>query len=244
MPEGPSLVIAKEEMIPFEGKKILSAEGNAKIDFTRILNKKITAIRSWGKHLLICFSGFFIRIHFMMFGSYRINEKKDALPRLSFKFRHGEINFYTCSVRLFDGSPDELYDWRSDVMSDHWDAANTKKALSRLTTTVADALLDQNIFSGVGNIIKNEVLFRVRVHPASEVRSIPSRKLNEIIKEARQYSFDFYEWKKAFQLRKHWLIYKKKICPRCELPLSKEYLGSTKRLTFYCTNCQIQYTRP
>ncbi|MGJ9419020.1 hypothetical protein ACHAC9_14805 [Massilia sp. CMS3.1] len=26
-------------------------------------------------------------------------------------------------------------------------------------------LLDQDIFSGVGNVIKNEVLFRIRVHP-------------------------------------------------------------------------------
>ena len=30
---------------------------------------------------------------------------------------------------------------------------------------VCDALLDQTVFAGVGNIIKNEVLFRTGVHP-------------------------------------------------------------------------------
>jgi endonuclease-8 len=52
-------------------------------------------------------------------------------------------------------------------------------------------LLDQHVFSGVGNIIKNEVLHRIRVHPESTVGGLPSRKLGEMIRQARDYSFDF-----------------------------------------------------
>ena len=44
-------------------------------------------------------------------------------------------------------------------------------------TLVCDALLDQNVFAGVGNIIKNEVLFRIRVHPLSTVGALPAAKL-------------------------------------------------------------------
>lgn len=54
---------------------------------------------------------------------------------------------------------------------------------------VCDALLDQQIFSGVGNIIKNKVLFRIRVHPESVVTKLPPSKLNELVKEAKVYSF-------------------------------------------------------
>ena len=75
---------------------------------------------------------------------------------------------------------------------------------------VCDALLDQNIFAGVGNIIKNEVLFRIKVHPENTIQSLPPRKLTEMINEARNYSFDFLKWKKAFVLKKHWLIHTKK----------------------------------
>jgi endonuclease-8 len=241
MPEGPSIVIAKEQMNFFEGKKVLVATGNAKIDFTRIQNRKIIAFKSWGKHLLICFPGFFIRIHFMMFGTYRINERKDTKPRLHLQFKKGEINFYTCSVRLIEGNADDVYQWHTDVMSDQWSSSKAKKALRSVGGNISDALLNQEIFSGVGNIIKNEVLFRTRVHPASAVTSIPSNKFNKIVEEARQYSFDFYEWKKIFQLRKHWLVYKKKVCPRCDLAIKKDYLGKTPRLTFFCTNCQCLY---
>ena len=107
---------------------------------------------------------------------------------------------------------------------------------------VCDALLSQEIFAGVGNIIKNEVLFRIRVHPESLVGALPSRKLGEMIKEARNYSFDFLRWKKAFELRKHWLVHTKKICPRCHIPIIKiQHLGRTKRRAFFCNNCQLLY---
>jgi endonuclease-8 len=104
-----------------------------------------------------------------------------------------------------------------------------------------DALLDQNIFAGVGNIIKNEVLFRIRLHPESLVGNVPEPVINELIAEARNYSFDFLEWKKAFVLKKHWLAHTKKTCPRCNIPFVKKYAGKTKRRSFFCTNCQVLY---
>jgi endonuclease VIII len=103
-------------------------------------------------------------------------------------------------------------------------------------------LLDQNIFSGVGNIIKNEVLFRIKVHPLSLVSKLPAAKLNALVREASAYSFDFLKWKKEFVLKKHWLAHTKKICPRDKEPLEKKHLGKTKRRSFYCNKCQYLYT--
>jgi endonuclease-8 len=49
MPEGPSIIILKEEVHQFAGRKILSADGDTKkIDLSRIQNKKIRGFRSWG----------------------------------------------------------------------------------------------------------------------------------------------------------------------------------------------------
>ena len=109
-------------------------------------------------------------------------------------------------------------------------------------TLVCDALLDQNIFAGVGNIIKNEVLFRIRVHPLSTVGAMPRAKAARArASEARQYSFDFLEWKKAFVLRKHWLAHNKRTCPRCEIPFLKAHLGQDDRRSFLCERCQRRY---
>src|SRR5947207_746490 len=117
--EGPSIVILLEEAKEFIGKKIIGVSGNTKIEKERLLNQKITDLKSWGKHFIICFNGFFVRIHFLMFGSYRINEQKEN-PRLALKFKKGEFNFYNCSVKIVEGDFYSQYDQEVDVMSDEW----------------------------------------------------------------------------------------------------------------------------
>jgi endonuclease-8 len=243
MPEGPSIVILKELTASFKGKKILEATGNTKLDKSPLEGQKVVDIRSWGKHFLICLPKLTLRIHFMLFGSYSINEQTKPRPRLCLRFARSALYFYSCSIKVLEANPDEVYDWSADVMNDQWDAARARKKLKALPDMlVCDALLDQNIFAGVGNIIKNEVLYRIGVHPESKVGKLPPRKLGQLIKEARNYSFDFLQWKKVFELRKHWLVYAKKTCPDGHTPVTKvAHMGQTKRRTFYCADCQVLY---
>lgn len=243
MPEGPSIVILKEEASPFLGKTIERVAGNTTMEKERLLGQRIEAFRSWGKHFLVELPDFALRVHFMLFGSYRINADKSwAVPRLSLGFDSGEINFYACSVRFIEEPLDLVYDWWADVMSEHWDPALARRRLRAHPDMLAcDALLNQDIFAGVGNIIKNEVLFRIRVHPLSTVGALPAAKLRELVAEARNYSFDFYAWKKQYVLKKHWLAHTKRTCPRCNIPFVKAHLGRTQRRSFYCENCQVRY---
>ena len=134
MPEGPSIVILKEAVQEFKGKKVISVTGNSKKDIQRLAGKKIIDFKSWGKHFLICFPSFTVKIHFMLFGSYRINEGKESPPRLSLKFKKGELIFYACSVQFIEEPLDELYDWSRDVMSESWDPKNAIKQLKQNPT--------------------------------------------------------------------------------------------------------------
>lgn len=245
MPEGPSIAILKELITPvFKGKKVIKVFGNAKIDMRQLTGKKITDLRSWGKQLLIFTNGPTIRIHLLMFGSYSIDEdKKPARSlRLALTIANHTLYFYTCSVRLLPADANTLYDWQADVLGDEWDPVKAGKKLKAIPgTMICDALLDQQIFAGVGNIIKNEVLYRVKLHPENIIKCIPRLKLSEVIKEARNYSFDFLKWKKEFTLKKHWLAHTKKVCIRCNLPIIKKYCGKSKRRTFFCSGCQVRY---
>ncbi len=242
MPEGPSILILKELLEPFQGKQVLAASGEADVQMERLVKHKILDIRSYGKNLIICFSGFFIRIHLMMYGSYAINTRKKMNPKLRITCNNVEVNFYTCIVELIEGKPDTRYQWNTDVLSDAWDSFEAEKTLkSKKKDKVCDVLLDQDIFTGVGNIIKNEVLFRIKVHPESLVAHLPAKKIKELVKEAREFSFDFYNWKKKNQLNKNLKIYSKKECPRCSIPSINAYIGKGKRLTSYCLNCQVLY---
>ena len=242
MPEGPSILILKESVQQFERHKVVSVSGNTAMDFDRIQGQKLIEFRTWGKNFLMLFDGFTIKIHLLMFGTYLINERKALAPRLSLEFDNGELNFYTCSVKLLDGNVNDHYDWTADVMNEKWNSESAKKKLQDIPNKmISDALLEQDIFSGVGNIIKNEVLYRVKVHPESLVGKIPLQKIAEIMDEAVIYSFQFLEWKKQDVLKKHWLAHSKSRCTRCDLPLIKKYTGIKKRQSYFCTNCQKLY---
>lgn len=172
-----------------------------------------------------------------MFGSFRINEKKEQSARLSVVFKNGEINFYACSIKILEGDVNTHYDFTADVMNDKW---NPKNAEIKLKHTggelICDTLLEQPIFSGVGNIIKNEVLYRVGVHPESIIKKLPALKIKKLIKEARNYSFEFLQWKRNYVLKKHWLAHTKKICLRCNLSIIKKYTGVKNRRSFFALN--------
>lgn len=242
MPEGPSIVILKEEVQQFSGQKVLEAAGNSSIEISRLKNKTIREFKTWGKHFLICFDDFTVKIHMLMFGTYRINERKETVPRLSLIFANGELNFYTCSIKILEGDINLYYKWEEDVMNENWDPKKAKQSLDKIPNIlICDALLEQNIFSGVGNIIKNEVLYRCKIHPESLVGQIPEKDIQRLIKESVIYSFQFLEWKKKYELKKHWLAHTKKTCVRCSLPLVKKYTGIKKRRSFFCANCQKLY---
>lgn len=242
MPEGPSLILFREDLLRFAGQKIVSVSGNSKIDQQRLVGKRIKEIKLWGKHMLWCFDDFTIRIHFLMFGTYYINSGKEAKPRLYVRFEKDELNLYSTAIKMIDEPLDEIYDWSADVLSPLWNAKAARKKVKALSgAMVTDVLLNQEIFSGVGNIIKNEILFRIKVHPESLVGALPPRKLTEMVREASAYSYEFLQWKREFVLRKNWLVHTKKTCPRDGTKICKEHLGKTNRRTFYCPACQVKY---
>lgn len=231
-----------DEASIFVNQVVLRAYGNAKIPMQRLEQQRVLDLRSFGKQTLMLFDGFYVRVHLLMFGSYLINEQRSIVPRLGLVFPNGSLNFYNGSVKLLEGDVNEVYDWRVDIMSDEWDEKRVRKLFRAAPDTfVCDALLDQDVFAGVGNIIKNEVLYLCKVHPLSRVGALSARKANEIVAQARAYSFRFLDWKKAHVLRKHWLVHNRSLCPVHRIPLSRGYLGSRKRRSFYCVKCQRLY---
>lgn len=244
MPEGPSILILKEAAQKFIGQTIVSAKGNAKVDMNLLTGSTFKEYRVYGKQSFLVLNNVVIRIHLLLFGSYSVDEqtKPDRQLRLHLKFENGDLYFYSCSVKVLEKKILKEIDWQADVLSDEWKPTKAKKKLKILPKEmVCDVLLDQSIFSGVGNIIKNEVLFRIGVHPESLVGNLPPKKLNALIFEARNYSFDFLRWKKEYVLKKNWLAHTKKICSKCGGPITKKHTGTANRRSFFCEKDQKLY---
>jgi endonuclease VIII len=248
--EGPSLYLAASQLKPFKGKTVLSLSGNTKIEKERMLNKKVKGIFPWGKHLVIQFDEFALRTHFMLFGAFEATIEDTTVtgdyhraytPRLQLDFENGNIKLFNCSVKFLETRNAKAgYDFTIDIMSPKWDSDKAFATVSsKPGAEIADILLDQDIFAGVGNIIKNEVLWRVRIHPETRVKNIPAAELMGLIAETKKFSHLFYKWRKVFLLRKHLDIYQKSICPRCGAKVKREKTGKRKRISHFCPVCQI-----
>lgn len=248
--EGPSLYLAAEWLEPFIGKTILGVEGNTRMGKERLDGKTIWDIFSWGKHLVFQFDDFALRVHFLLYGSFEAvlkdqkitgdYPKKRVNPRLTLIFEKGQIVFYSCSLKYLETShARNLYDFSTDIMSSSWDS---KKALNAVKNhqedQIGDVLLDQAIFSGVGNIIKNEVLFLVKRKPTTVIKDMSNSLLQKIVKTTQEFSLQFYEWRKQFILKKHYKIYRKSLCLLCGDKICRKKTGKRERVSFFCPKCQ------
>jgi endonuclease VIII len=248
--EGPSLYLAASQLKPFKGETILSVSGNTKIEKERMLNQKVKGIFPWGKHLVIQFDDFALRTHFMLFGAFETtvddntltgDYKRSYVPRLQLDFENGNIKLFNCSVKFLEtGNAKASYDFTIDIMSPKWSSDQAFDSISsKPGAEIADILLDQEIFAGVGNIIKNEVLWRVQIHPQTKVKDISPAELRAAIAETQKFSHLFYKWRKVFLLRKHLDIYQKSTCPRCGAKVRREKTGKRQRISHFCPVCQV-----
>lgn len=249
--EGPSLFLAAEQLAPLKGKKIKKIAGNTKIEKERILGKTILSVFSHGKHLYFQFDTFALRVHFLLYGSFEAtikgisvtgDYKRAREPRLSFQCtQSNHMELFNCSIRFIESAhAKDLCDFTIDIMSKAWDDAQAlKKVKSEPESEITDVLLDQSIFMGVGNIIKNEVLLLAHISPLHQIKELSDTQLKHLIEITRDYVFKFYEWRKHFVLKQHYQVYRQSICKQCGSKVQRKKTGIRNRISFICPNCEI-----
>ena len=193
MPEGPSILHLRNQLLPFKGKIVREAGGYGPMPTAWINGKKLLDIKTWGKHLLFIFSNGTARVHLGLFGDVLVNERKKVNRSFYLEFAKGEINGYVVRSEKLTASPAEVYDWRTDVLSKDFDPLHVKSLLKdQGSKTIDDVLMDQKIFTGVGNILRNEALYRAGIHPLSVTGKIPATKITRLVKETAKYAQLFY----------------------------------------------------
>ena len=250
--EGPSIHLAAEQLRPFVGRRILRASGNSRIGIERLNRRVVRDVFAWGKHLILQFDTFALRVHFLLWGTFAAtvrgrsvtgDYRRTGPPRLVLAFTNGDITIWSASLRFLETAhARELYDFSADVLSETWNPrAALRKTRRHADAEIADVLLDQNIFAGVGNIIKNEVLYRTRTSPFTPVRALPPRRLRAIVADARVFSFRFLDLRRRFQLKKNLQVYGRGACERCGGKINRKVHGSRARRSFFCQNCQLAW---
>ena len=114
------------------------------------------------------------------------------------------------------------------------------------TLMICDALLNQDLFPGVGNIIKVESLHRGKVDPRTPVRTMSDGEIRRVVLHCRKYSMGWLEQGRAPTK----LVYNQTTCGTCNnMSVSMQKMGGgpkmngsnhayMSRTTFWCRLCQ------
>lgn len=244
MPEGPSILFLKNKLQRFKGKTVSEASGYSEMDKSAIDHVKILDIETYGKNLFFVFKDFFVGVHLGLFGSMLVNKRKKVNASFALHFPHSEINFYVASTKMYQGKPSDHFNFKTDILNKSFDGEYVLKTLQEVYTEkmIGDVLMEQELFTGVGNIIRIESLYRAKIHPESLVKDIPEKKLVYLIETVVNYAYEFLDFLKNDEVKEKALIYGKKICPKDKTELMIEEMGKVKRKTYICPKCQKLYT--
>jgi formamidopyrimidine-DNA glycosylase len=128
--------------------------------------------------------------------------------------------------------------------------AQLAKKLSRTTRAIKNALMDQSVVAGLGNIYVDESLFDARLHPLTPANTLTSaetalltKSIKRVLRRAirhrgstlRDYA-DADGNAGAFQRLHRVYDRKGKPCPRCKTAIERIVLGG--RSTHFCPKCQ------
>ena len=211
--------------------------------------RRFESSRRHGKHLFVRADGeLWLRLHFGMTGSLQYF-KNDEQPS-----RHARVLFvFANNHRLaFDDQRqfgqigllkdvDEFLKQRA-LGPDALDLGlrEFRKILEKHHGAVKSILMNQRFISGIGNIYADEILFRARIHPATEIARSNDKALTRLFRGTH------YVLRKAIaakadtnQMPQSWLLrHRGKVgkCPRCGRRLKSATIGG--RTAWFCPHCQ------
>jgi formamidopyrimidine-DNA glycosylase len=220
----------------------------------RELQRKLTrrcfeSSRRHGKHLFVRIDGaLWLRLHFGMTGSLRYFKSKEKTPphtRVLFCFEK-DFQLAFDDQRMFGeiGLIDNVNEFLAsrglgpDALA--IDLARFRKLFANHQGAVKSALLNQRLLAGIGNIYADEILFRVCLHPATQISALNEKAVVKLFRALR------YILKKAIDARadadrmpRSWLLLHRREgggCPRCGRELHSATIAG--RTAWFCAHCQ------
>jgi len=226
--------------------------------------ERVHALERRGKYLIVRFeSGRALLIHLRMTGSLRHappgSLADDPHRRAVVRLDDGSDVAYR-DVRRFGTwlllEPDELDPYLSkklggEPLERSFTARRLGERLADRRAPIKAALLDQRTVAGLGNIYVDEALWRARLHPLREARSITTEELGQLTKAIREAlrvglarqgaSLRDYSTPDGSRgrMQEEFRVYGRagEPCSRCGTPIDKIRAGG--RGTWYCPGCQV-----
>jgi formamidopyrimidine-DNA glycosylase len=215
----------------------------------QLKGRRFESSRRHGKHLFVrAGRDLSLRLHFGMTGSLKYLKPEEQMPpyaRVIFRFERdrrlafddprqfGQIGLVT-NVDKFLRKRAVGADALNIGLSKFRDIFKENRGAAK------SVLLNQKLIAGIGNLYADEILFRTRIHPATELSRLRDKDVARLFSTARHILEKAIEIKAdADRTPRAWLLRQRRKggkCPRCSRELKSATIGG--RTTWFCAHCQ------
>ena len=216
---------------------------------SRLKGQRFENTQRHGKHLFVrAGSGLWLRLHFGMTGSLEYlkhDEPASKTARVIFHLaNHSRLVFD--DQRKF-GEIELVEDVDKFLQTRGLGPDALRISLSQFRAivdghrgAVKAILLNQELIAGIGNLYADEILFRTRMHPATDAARSNDKDLIRLFRATKDVLEKAIALKTDYnRLPKSWLLPhrgKAGRCPRCGHPLKSATIGG--RTSWFCAHCQ------
>ena len=242
MPEGDSLYRAARRLQVLVGETVDAESPNPRAQATGVAEhldgRRLERVEAIGKNLLLSFEGgLVLRSHLRMSGRWTVRDRDSSTRGRPWLILRGAAR----EAVLWGGPVLELNKRAirrlgPDILARPPDldrmVANLRRDAGR---EVGDALLDQRLVAGIGNMWKAEALWQAHVSPWWRVGEVTDEELRSVLEDAARMM------RRSVDLgREERAIYRHagRPCSRCRTIVESRGQGDANRTAYWCPRCQ------
>jgi endonuclease-8 len=225
VPEGHSLEIASRRLRPLVGETV--QEG-------LLSGATVVGVEARGKNLLVHGDdGRSLHAHLGMHGSVRLRPAGTGRGRHVLRTPAGDAVIRGTIVRVVPSSRVRLA-LGPDLLKDPDEYLRRIRIVDR---PVGEAIMDQRVVAGIGNVVKSEALWECRIDPFTPVLELDDERLRAVAEVSGRILREGVAAGGRLPKR----IYRRagRPCPRCGTPISSAPQGEQRRTSYWCPACCV-----
>jgi endonuclease-8 len=212
----------------------------------RLNGRRLDRAEARGKHLLLHFGDLVLHSHLAMSGGWHLYPRGAGWRRgrssawaVLAGAEQEAVQFGGPTLRLLPAAKlhrdPQLARLGPDILAADFDPGAVVMAMrADPRRGLGEALLDQHLVAGIGNIFKSEACFAAGVDPWRSVVDLSDDELGGVLGAAREQLLDA-----AASGRHATAVYRHRgPCPVCGGPISSRGQGDANRTTYWCPSCQ------
>jgi endonuclease VIII len=242
VPEGDSLHRAARRLQPLVGQRLQAESPNPRAQASgvapRIDGRVLESVEAVGKNLLLRFEGgIVVRSHLRMSGRWLVQQRgkrRTGLPWLV--LRGDELEGVLWNGPVLTLETRNVSRLGQDVLAETFDVG---AAVARLRGAserwLGEALQDQRLVAGIGNMWMADALWTIGISPWVRVRDASDEVLREALAAARRLMQDALATGRPGRQ-----VYRRagRPCVRCGTIVRSRGQGDANRTAYWCPGCQ------